>query len=460
MRHWPTLLLAVILAGLAAYLYWVDLPAERARARQETEAAQLLGVASREITGLAMQSPTVDVSLAREEDGRWVITDPIRAPADEGEVRALLRALTLGRVKRVVEEDAASLAPFGLDQPSAVLTLTAGAQRERLVLGDSGPITATLYARRDSDRAVLLTDLAPKDFYNKTLRTFRQKEILAFDPDQVARIRLTYPPTEFVLYRTRQGGHGTKDAWQLRYPVETAADPIAVKTLLFKLEALEAIGFVDPGPEHARLAKTLPEPSATITLHVEGRDLRVSLFQPDPGSGQAFARAGDDGTLYRITPFAVTELTKDLFALRDKRLLGVEPDDLALLEVRTRSQHYVLINQSGTWRLEDRPEAKLDRQVVDLFVSRVAGLPAEIQVLKRAGALAPYGLASPTADFRATSKRGKTTRLILGKKGAGLVYAKGGGLPGLYQARADILTQIPKKTELLAGDEPGGDASG
>lgn len=456
MRHWPTLLLAVILAGLGAYVYWVDLPAERAKARQEAEAAQLLGFASREVTGLSMQSPTVDVTLAREADGRWTITGPIQAQADEGEVRALLRALTLGRVKRVVDEEAANLAPFGLDKPSAVLTVTAGTRRERLVLGDSGPITATLYAMRDSDRTVLLTDLAPKDFYNKTLRTFRQKEVLAFDRDQVERIRLTYPPTEFVLYRTR---HGKEEAWQLRYPIEAPADAIAIKTLLFKLEALEAIGFVDPGPEHERLVKTLREPSATITLHVRGRDLGVSLFQPDPGSGQAFARAGDDGPLYRINPFTVTELTKDLFALRDKRLLGIEPDDLAILEVRTRSQHYVLVNQSGTWRLEDQPEAPLDRQVVDLFVSRVAGVPAEIQVLKRAGALAPYGLASPAADFRATSKRGKTTRLILGKKGAGLVYAKGGGLPGIYQARADILTQIPEKAELLAGTQPGRESS-
>ncbi len=452
MRYWPTLLLAVILAGLGSYLYWVDLPAERAKVRQEEQAAQLLGFAPSEITEISMQSPTVDVTLARAEEGTWTIRGPIQAPADEGEIRALIRALTLGRVKRVVDEQAANLAPFGLDKPSAVLTITAGAHRQRLVLGDSGPITATLYATRDSERTVLLTDLAPKDFYNKTLRTFRQKEILAFDHKQVERIRLTYPPTEFVLYRAR---HGNADAWQLRYPIETPADSIAVKTLLFKLKGLEAIGFVDPGPEHERLTKTLGQPSATITLYVQSRDLGVSLFQPDPGSGQAFARAGGDGPLYRINPFTITDLTKDLFALRDKRLLGIEAEDLAILEVRTRSQHYVLVNQSGTWRLEDQPGSNLDREVVDLFLSRVAGLPAEIQVLKRAGALAPYGLASPTADFRATSKRGKTTRLILGKKGSGLVYAKGGGLPGIYQARADLLNHIPEKRELLAGDELG-----
>ncbi len=452
MRHWPTLLLAVILAGLGAYLYWVDLPAERAKARQEDRAAQLLGFGSDEITAISMQSPTVDVRLSRDADGRWHLTEPIQAQADQGEVRGLLRALTLGRVERVLDEQAANLAPFGLDKPSAVLTITAGPQRERLVLGDSGPITATLYAMRDSDQKVLLTDLAPKDFYNKTLRAFRQKEILAFDPNQVERIRLTYPPTEFVLYRARREN---ADAWQLRYPIETPADSIAIKTLLFKMKALEAIGFVDPGPEHERLTKTLGEPSATITLYIQGRDHGVSLFQPDPGSGQAFARSPGDGPLYRINPFTITDLTKDLFALRDKRLLGIEAEDLAILEVRTRSQHYVLVNQSGTWRLEDQPGASLNREVVDLFLSRVAGLPAEIQVLKRAGALAPYGLASPTADFRATSKRGKTTRLILGKKGAGLVYAKGGGLPGIYQARADLLNQIPERGDLLAGGEPG-----
>ena len=50
-----------------------------------------------------------------------------------------------------------------------------------------------------SDERVLLTNLAPKDFINKSLMTFRRKELLRFVQNDVERVRLTYPTTEIVI---------------------------------------------------------------------------------------------------------------------------------------------------------------------------------------------------------------------------------------------------------------------
>ena len=109
-----------------------------------------------------------------------------------------------------------------------------------------------------------------------------------------------------------------------------------------------------------------------------------------------------------------------------------------------------MINQSEVWILEDQPHETLDQQAVTLLISRVAGLPAELRVVKRVGPLAPYGLTAPSAEFKATGKDGTVRgRLVLGKRTGGLVYAIGPGLSGIYQARADILSQIPSKGELL-----------
>ena len=49
-----------------------------------------------------------------------------------------------------------------------------------------GAVSA-LRVRRDSDRKILLTTLAPKNFFNKTVMTFRRKEILTFEPSKVER---------------------------------------------------------------------------------------------------------------------------------------------------------------------------------------------------------------------------------------------------------------------------------
>ena len=158
-----------------------------------------------------------------------------------------------------------------------------------------------------------------------------------------------------------------------------------------------------------------------------------------------------ENPLYQINPHIVADLTKGLYELRDKRLLGIEIDELAILRVITPKESYALINQSGEWILEDDPSQTLSQDVVRLFVSRVAGLPAELTVPEKASSLKTLGLDSPTVEFIATDKKGRERgTLFLGKRERGLVYAMGAGLPGIHQARSNILTQIPSRQRLIS----------
>jgi hypothetical protein len=329
------------------------------------------------------------------------------------------------------------------------LTITAGAQQETIAIGDSGPLSNTLYVLRGSDGKVLLTDLAPKDFINKSLLTFRRKELLRFVQNDVDRVRLNYPPTEIVIYNMARDQ--SKPSWKIRYPIEAEADQTEVRSLMFSLEGLKALGIIDQGPEREAVAKTLTTPKVRITIHTAAGDQTVKLYQPDPESGEAIAETTPEAPLYRVNPTAIKDLTRELFDLQDKRLLGVNVSDIAMLSVKTRDKSYVLINQSGEWVLEDQPGEKLSQETADLFVSRVANLPAEERVLKQTTPLAPYGLLAPSAEFIATGKDGTVAgKLTLGNLAGNLVYATGLRLQGVFQVRPDLLMQIPSKADLLA----------
>ena len=72
-------------------------------------------------------------------------------------------------------------------------------------------------------------------------------------------------------------------------------------------------------------------------------------------------------------------------------------------------------------------------------------------MIKQAGPLAPYGLVAPAAEFIATGRNGKIAgKLSIGSHADGLAYAMGQRIPGIFQIRADLLTQIPTKNDLLA----------
>ena len=438
----------VVLAGLGGYLYLVEFPAKQREEKQETEQKHLLPFPETAITGLSITTTQGPIELKLVEPGKWSIVAPLQTDADHREVQALIRALVTGIVTRTVEEQATQLAAFGLEPPVTTLTIRAGTQQETISIGDSGPLSNTLYVLRASDRRVLLTNLAPKDFINKSLMAFRRKELLRFVQNDIERVRLTYATTEIVLYNMAKDK--PKPLWKIRYPIEAEADQNEVRSLMFRLEDLKALGIIDPGPERDTIAKTLTTPKVKITLHTATGDQTVRLYQPNPQSGEAIAETTADAPLSYINPALIKDLTKELFTLQDKRLLGLDYTDIAMLSVKTREHQYILINQTGEWLLEDQPTEKISQEAADLFVSRVANLPAEERVMKQSAPLAPYGLLAPAAEFVATGKDGKTTgKLTLGNKAGNLLYATGQRLQGVFQVRPDLLTQIPSKAELL-----------
>ena len=447
-RYWSTLFMFIVLAGLGGYLYLVEFPAKQREEKQESQQKQLLPFPETAITGLSITTAQGPVEFKLTEPGKWSIVAPLQTDADNREVQALIRALVTGTVTRTVEEQATQLAPFGLEQPVTTLTITAGTQQETISIGDSGPLSNTLYVLRASDKRVLLTNLAPRDFINKSLMTFRRKELLRFVQNDVERVRLTYPTTEIVI------DNMTKDkprpSWKIRYPIEAEADQNEVRSLMFRLEDLKALGIIDPGPERDTVAKTLTTPKVKVTLHTTAGDQSVRLLSTGPSE-----RGGHRGD-HRRRPALSHQPRTDQ---RPHERTLPSPGQTTARPRLHRHCHVVGENERASVCLDQsdrrvgarRPaHREISQEAADLFVSRVANLPAEERVMKQSAPLAPYGLLAPAAEFVATGKDGKTTgKLTLGNQAGNLRYATGHRLQGVFQVRPDLLTQIPSKADLL-----------
>src|SRR3989441_7147349 len=347
------LVLLLVALGLGLYLWLVEMPAEQKRVKAETTAKKLVDFKEDEVQGFTIISAQGEMAVIRE-DGRWTIRKPKPMEADATAVGEFLRTLMLAQVSRVVDETGTDLKAYGLDTPRLTVSLRLVSGTQTVRLGDAGPLSATLYAKRNDSPKVLLTTLAGRDLVTKSIQEFRRKRVLSFDRLRVTRLKIAGPQETIVLYRE---GQGEKAVWKIKEPIETAADQPEVKSLLFALEDLKAQDFIDDPKEHAGKRAALGKPLTTITLREDETDRTVSLFLDPRERAAAYAENTPQEPLYQITRAAAKDLAKGLFDLRAKQLIAAEPDQVKTLVIKTGGQEYALSREAptGWWTAIPRP---------------------------------------------------------------------------------------------------------
>src|SRR5437016_11673606 len=442
------LVLLLVALGLGHYLWQVEMPAEEKRLQVETTTKKLVDFKEDDVQGFTIISSQGEMAVIRE-GGRWTIRKPRPMEADATAVGEFLRTLMLAQVSRVVDETGSDLKAYGLETPSLTVSLRLASGIQTVRVGDAGPLSATLYAKRDDSPKVLLTTLAGRDPLMKSIQEFRRKRVLPFDRLQVTRLKIAGPQETIVLYRE---GQGEKATWKIKAPLETAADQPEVRSLLFALEDLKAQDFIDDPKEHAAKRAALGKPLATITLRDEQTDRTGSLFLDPRENTAGYAENTPQEPLYRITRAAAKDLAKGLFDLRAKQLIAAEPDQVKTLVIKTGGQEYALSREGPDWLLDGDPKAKLDAARINMLVTRVVRLQAEKIATEKPPDLKRYGLASPTAELIAAGEQGKLLgRIAFGREEQGLTYALGSAMTGIFEVRPDILKEIPKKDDLLVG---------
>ncbi|GJL67554.1 MAG: hypothetical protein NPIRA06_01890 [Nitrospirales bacterium] len=443
-----TLILALVVLGLGGYILLFDIPQSRQLEKQETQERQILPFDDRAITQITWATPTDTIRLERDDQWRWMMTEPMRSPADAREIRRILRALTIGKIKRYIEDGPNNLSAYGLAPPYLTLTLTTPTETQEMALGDAGPFAPSLYVQTKPDDQVVLTTLDVMTFAQKSLTNFRLKDLLFFERDRVLELHIQLGSTTMIMTRMA-GAHSLTPNWIFQSPVKGPADKTAVGTLLMDLGGLAATGFIDTEEEKKRILKQPARIQATIEVVEGARTHHLELYQfADPE--KAYAITSASGPLYEIPTGILKPITQGMFHFQDKRLFGMEVADIAMLTVHTPQDHYVLIKQHDEWLLEGNPSAELNQEVVKLFVSRIVDTPAEIFHPDSSPATKDNGMAAPNATISGLNRKGKEIgQLILGKRERGLVFAKGASLPGLFQVRSAILDQIPPKTKLI-----------
>jgi len=448
-----TAILAVLVALLGAYLYWVERPA----LEEASRTVSLLEFEPRAVTRLELRTPDETIEAERTDDV-WRITAPIAAAGDSRAIDTLVRTAAEAEVKRTVAESVDDPAPFGLEEPVAVLQLFIGERAlPTLSIGNGTPIGFNAYVRRDEEPSVLLTGGTVRAALMKRLADLREKVLLHLDETAVTAVTLA--PRDGDLVRLERDG----DGWRLTSPIESAAADTAVRNLLGSLRALRAVDFLAETGDEAEASRGLRPAALEITIETQAGSpptvLRIG-GEVDMGDKTLVAAALDgDEQIYAVASHVPASLGKTAAELRDKTVLAVEPDALTELHVRHRDgETFRLLRREETWTLADEPEAKTDYLVAQRFVDDLVALEGD-QIASEEGDLAAVGLDDPDLEIDLIDGRGETLATVVARRDAdhgdtATFYAAARGDGPVYTVRDYVYARIDKRPADLVTSAP------
>jgi len=220
--------------------------------------------------GLELKAGATEIVLAKSGES-WSLVKPIAARADYAAVEGAIERLSSAQMQAIAEDQSAPPARYGLDAPTATLTIKTGSSSATLSLGKTE--NAVVFART-SNRPLVFT-VAPtlRADVVKDVGEFRRKDLFDFRSFTATHVEFTREGQTQAFDRTK--GKDGKDLW-------TAAggktlDATKIEALLAQVSGLRAASF-----------ENAPHPSLKAPV------LTVKAVFEKGSDTVAFGRAGAD----------------------------------------------------------------------------------------------------------------------------------------------------------------------
>ena len=343
MRNRNLIILALIVVGLAAYIYFQErhLPTtEERRAKVDTLFPDL---ERDKVAGIEVHNTHGTFRIVKRGD-EWHLVEPIEFPADEPSVSSLLGSLESLKAERTLTEDEVDPKSYSLDQPSITVTLsTAEGSTSSLEVGDEAALGSNRAVRRNGERSVILVSGWFVRDLDKALDGWRSRDVIEIAADDVASLSVLAGVDHIEL--VRQG-----ESWQLLEPLDDIADQDHVRNLIADLDALQVEEFLDDPPPAAELGLEPPAYQVTILRSAGGDPIRLGFGASRERDGRtqiACRRNADD--LFWVDNRAATRLAKAPVRWRSTKVAAFDTWDAERLAITSGDRSVTLERKEGMW---------------------------------------------------------------------------------------------------------------
>jgi Domain of unknown function (DUF4340) len=407
---WSTLALVLILVGLGAYIYFVD---SKSPAPGTTQNEKVFTVESGQVNELRLTSGGQSSTLVKKDAG-WQLTEPEAADADSTEASSLATNVASMEQTRVVDENAADLAPYGLAEPRIKIAFKAeGDKSGEVHLGDKTPTQGDVYAVKPGTKRVFLVSSYLETTFDKKPFDLRDKRVVRFERDKVDALVVTRGKDTIRL--KREGSD-----WKVEQPIAGRGDYSAIEGLLTRLSTAGMSEIVDSNAADVK-KYGLDQPGMTISIGSGSSQAVLEIGAV--GGEKPYARDRSRPLVFTLDTTLAEDLKKPFDQYHKKDLFESRPFSMDKVRVtrstdgpaKTWEFSKIKRDNADVWQVapEGGQAADADRPKVDDLLNKLTDLKMGAFV----DATRPTGLPSPVLNVSVSYDNGKFERVRIGRAG-------------------------------------------
>ena len=402
-----------------------------------------------------------------KRDGTWLVTHPIETKADTQEIEDILselRALQVSTFEadKAVANTPAQLEKFGLDSRRIQMKLTDGNNTYALDIGSEVPsengIQGTVYVKSVHQEAIYTVSDDLYRLLNKSVFDLRDKRVLDFQRTDTIRIAIKQNQETTVCTKSYD------NTWELQTPTGMGwgtqpirADAQAVDDLIFGIDSLEAVAFVD-APVQNLASYGLMSPSIEVAFTQRSQEKPAVLHIGNSTTdGTVYVKAEHSDQVARVERSLIDKIAMGAAWLRDKQVLNFHIDDAIRLTFHGETS--LTCQRLGTnWRLTAPVKEEANNAEVNAIIYELDDLRADAYVRNDlALADAITGFRTPQMQLTVELRNQKVYTLQVGnpEEASGRFYARLQHEPNLiFLLKAELVPKLKTTlTRLRAAEQ-------
>ena len=170
------LLTAVALLAMLGGAVWWSNKRQASAGKSSDKTVKLLTIPEDQFQEIRIKKVTGEVIDLQKQDGKWKITEPTQLPADQDAVSSMVTNLASLNADTTVDDKAADLKPFGLNDPTLDIQVKLkNGKTEGVLIGDDTPTGSGAYAKLPgSPKVVTIASFVKSSSRQAARRSARQ----------------------------------------------------------------------------------------------------------------------------------------------------------------------------------------------------------------------------------------------------------------------------------------------